>query len=68
MGPVGGIHLGSTSPAPSCNPTSGLDLVPAPVPAPVPALVPAPAPALAATNDLFKQFMKAYLESNQKPK
>ena len=40
----------------SCNPTSD--------PAPVPAL----APALVAINELFKQFMKAYLELNQRPR
>ena len=37
-----GPHLGSTSPASSCNPT------------PVPTLVPAPVPTLAAINELFK--------------
>ena len=37
-GPIGGLHLGSTSPAPSCNPTL--------VPALVPTLIPAPALAL----------------------
>ena len=50
--------------APSHNPT----LSPAPVSAlasvPVPVLALAPA----AINDLFKQFMKAYLEINQGPR
>ena len=32
---------------------------------PTPVLAPAPAPP--STNELFKQFMKAYLESNQGP-
>ena len=50
------------SPALSCNPT------PAPVPAPALALPLVPIPAPTATNELFKQFMKAYLETNQGPK
>ena len=54
-GPVGGPHSDSTSLAPSRNPTPGPKLVPAPVPASAP-------PSL---NELFKQFMRAYLESNQ---
>ena len=32
-----------------------------------PTLVPAPTPALPSTNELFKQFIKTYLESNQGP-
>ena len=63
-GSVGGPHSGSTSPAPFCNPTPGPDLVPALIPAPVPA----PTSALVATNELFKKFMKAYLEINQGPR
>ena len=59
-GPVEDLHSGSTSFAPSCNPTPGPDLVPA--------AVSAPTPAPAATNDLFKQFMKAYLKLNQGPR
>ena len=59
-GPDGGPHSGSTSPAPSRNPTPG--------PVQVPALIPAPAPAPVSTDELFKKFMKAYLESNQGPK
>ena len=58
-GPVGDLHSGSTSPAPSRNPTPGPKLVPAPIPAPIPALAPP------SSNELFRQFMKAYLESNQ---
>ena len=54
--PVGRPYLSSTSSALSCNPILYL----APVPAPILAL----APALAAIKDLFKQFIKAYLESN----
>ena len=69
-GPVGGSHSGSTSPALSCNPTPGPALNPAlnpaPVPAPIPAPVPAPAPP--SSDELFRQFMRAYLESNQGPK
>ena len=81
-GPVRGPHSGSTSPAPSCNPIPGPKLVPAlipalipaPVPAPVPTLVSAPvptlvpAPALFSSDKLFKQFIKAYLESNKRPR
>ena len=63
-GPVGGPHSGSTSPALSCNPTPGPELVPALNPAPVPAPTPAPP----SSNELFRQFMKAYLESNQGPR
>ena len=64
-GPVGGLHSGNTSLVPFHNPTPGPDLVPTLVPTPVPAPVPTPAPAPATTDDLFKQFMKAYLELNQ---
>ena len=63
-GPVGGLHSGSTSPALSRNPTPGPELVPALNPAPVPAPVPAPP----ASDELFRQFMRAYLESNQGPR
>ena len=52
--PVGSPHSGDTSPAPSYNPTLNL----------IPALI----SALAATDDLFKKFMKVYLEMNQRPK
>ena len=48
-------------PALSRNPISALVSVFVPAFTPVPA----PAPALIATNDLFKQFMKAYLKTNQ---
>ena len=58
LGPVGDPHSGSTSPAPSRNLTPG----PKPVPVLNPALVPAPAPP--SSNELFKKFMKVYLELN----
>ena len=63
-GPVGGPHSVSTSPNSSRNPTPGPDQLPDLIsaPAPVPNLAPAP------TNELFKKFMKAYLESNQGPR
>ena len=61
---VGGPNSGSTSPALSCNPTPGPDLVPALISAPVPA----PTPALVASEELFKKFMKVYLETNQRPR
>ena len=59
-GSDGGLHLGSTFPAPSCTP----------IPGPVQdlALIPAPALAPAPTDKMFKIFMKAYLESNQRPR
>ena len=64
LGPVGGPYLGSSSPAPSRNSTPGHDQVLALVPAlaNISALTPVP------TNQLFKKFIKAYLESNQGPK
>ena len=55
LDPVESLHLGSTSSAPSCNPTPALILT----------LVVAPIPTPAAINDLFKKFMKTYLEKNQ---
>ena len=64
--PVGGPHSGSTSPALSCNPIPGPKLVPTLISTPVPAPIPAPAPP--SSDKLFKQFMRAYLESNQGPK
>ena len=63
-GPVTGLHSGNISPAPSYNPTLGPDQVSALIPAL--ALVLASAPTL--TDELFKKFMKAYLESNQGPR
>ena len=63
-GPANGSYLGSTSFATSCNHTLGLALVPALIPTPVLAL----APILLLFNELFKQFMKAYLELNQGPR
>ena len=71
-GSVGGPNLGSTSSAPFCNPTLGLNLVPALISAPVPILIPAPVlaptPAPVVSDELFKKFMKAYLETNQGPR
>ena len=58
-GSVGGLYLGNTSPAPSHNPIPDPKLVSALIPAPVPAA------ALPSSNKLFKQFLRAYLESNQ---
>ena len=63
-GSIGGLYLGSTSSVLFCNPTPGSALVPALISAPVPA----PALALFSSNKLFKQFIKAYLESNQGPR
>ena len=65
-GPVGGPHSSSTSPALSSNPIPSPELVPALIPAPV--LAPVPAPAPPSSNELFKQFIRAYLESNQGPR
>ena len=59
---VGGLHLSSTSPTPSCKPNLGPKLVPALIPTPV------SAPTPPSSNKLFKQFMRAYLESNQGPR
>ena len=61
-GPVGGLHSGSISPAPSRNPIPGPKLVSALIPAPVPALAPP------SSDELFRQFIRAYLESNQGPR
>ena len=55
-----GFHLDNTSLAPFCDSTLGLALVPALISA----LVLALAPVLLFFDELFKQFMKAYLESN----
>ena len=60
LDPTNGSHLGNTSFTPSCNPLPG----PAPAPTLILALVSAPALALPSSNELFKQSMKAYLESN----
>ena len=51
-------------PIPSRNPIPGL----APVYIPTPAPMPTQALSRAATNDLFKQFIKAYLGLNQEPR
>ena len=62
-GLVGGPYLYSTSPAPSRNPIPGSELVfvliSASVPTPISAL------ALPSFDELFKEFMRGYLESNQ---
>ena len=54
---VEGPHSGNISSALSCHPTLGFT--------PVSAVNLAPASASATTNELYKKFMKAYLESNQ---
>ena len=59
-GSANGSYLGSTSPTLSCNLTPGPALIPTLIPTPVPT----PALALPSFNELFKQFMKAYLETN----
>ena len=59
---VKGSFSGSISPAPSRNPTPGPKLVSPLI------LAPVPAPTSPSSNDLFKQFIKAYLESNQEPR
>ena len=56
------FHSGSTSLAPSRNSTPVSNLVSALDST----LFPALAPALISSNKLFKQFIKAYLESNQR--
>ena len=61
---IGGSHSGNTTPAPSCNPISDLDLILALISAPVLATILAPVP----TDKLFKKFMEAYLELNQGPR
>ena len=63
-GSIGGPNSGSTSLAPSHNPIPSPDLVPALIFT----LVPAPSSAPFATDELFKKFMKAYLETNQGPR
>ena len=61
-GLIGGPHSDSTSPAPSRNPISGPKLIPALISAPVFASV------SPSSNELFKQFIRTYLESNQRPR
>ena len=63
-GPANNSLLESTAPAPSYNPTLGPGLISAFIPTPVLA----PAPALPSFDEFFRQFMKAYLETNQAPK
>lgn len=69
QGPTKDFHSSSTSLALFCNSTLGSALVFTLVSAPDLALTPAPdlAPTLASvsSNKLFRQFIKAYLESNQ---
>lgn len=60
-------HSGSISPAPSYNLTTSLALVLALISALVSILVLVLAPALVSSDKLFKQFIKTYLESNQRP-
>ena len=57
---VEGPHSDSTSPALFRNPTLGPTLVPV--------LIPTLAPNPVSTNELFKEFMKAYLELNKEPR
>ena len=64
LGPINGFYLGNTSLALSRN----LNLGPALVPILILTLVPTLVPTLLSSNELFKQFMKAYLESNQGPR
>ena len=59
-GPIEGLYLGTISPTLSHNSTLGPDLALALIPA----LIPTPASAPVPINELFKQFMKAYLELN----
>ena len=54
------FHLDSTSPAPSYNPILG--------PVLIFVLIPALTPTLPSSDELFKQFMSAYLKSNQEPR
>ena len=63
-GSIRSLYSGGTSFILSHNPTPSPDLVLALILALVPTLPLAPVP----TNELFKQFMKAYLESNQGPR
>ena len=58
LGSFEGPHSGNTSPAPFCNLTLGPKLVPTLIPA----LVSTPAPS--SSDELFKQFIRAYLELN----
>ena len=60
LGSVEDPHSGNTSLAPSCNSIPGPNLVPALISAPILA----PPLVLISINELFKKFMKAYLESN----
>ena len=66
--PCRNLSPSSISLSPGPNPSRHPTLGPAAVPAPAPAPVHSPALASVATNDLFKQFMKAYLEMNQGPR
>ena len=61
LSPANASHLGSISLSPFCHPNLGSALIPTLIPAPVPT----PAPPLPFFNELFRQFIKAYLETNQ---
>ena len=61
---VRSLNSGNSSPDLSRNPTPGPNLVFTLISALVSALTSAPV----ATNELFKKFIKAYLETNQGPK
>ena len=60
LSPVEGFYSGNNFSAPSHDPTSGPTLVSALISA----LVPAPTLALPSSDELFRQFIKAYLELN----
>ena len=57
------FHSGSIFPVPSHNFTSDLALVPTLIPA----LAFALAPVSESSDELFRRFIRAYLESNQEP-
>ena len=61
--PIESSHFGSIFSAPSYNAILG----PVLVLILVLALIPTPAPALISSDELFSQFIKAYLESNPEP-
>ena len=52
----------------SSNNSSALSCHPTPGPTLILVLNPAPTPTPASTNELFKKFIKAYLELNQRPR
>lgn len=67
QGPAKSSHSSSISPAPSYNLTPSLVLVFVLISTLVSVLVLALAPALVSSDKLFRQFIKTYLESNQRP-